>query len=139
MKTTRLFAALTLAVTATAIPFLTARLRAADPGLKISPQNTNQVKLSVTNSTSGVSYEIYRTPVLDDPAYPWTLHLIGTLNQTNFFADYGVETDGFFKATEGRDWDSDGILNDRDGQPSNASVGALTIVIDSPTQGQVLQ
>lgn len=129
-----LFAALscltTVVVVAQSVP---------DPGLTITVFNTNQLQLKITNGVGTANYEIYRTPILDDPTYPWTLHLIGTLGQTNFTADMGIETIGFFKATAGLDWDGDGIPNWLDAQPGNTNVGALTITIDSPVDGANLQ
>ena len=44
---------------------------------------------------------------------------------------------GFMRAAIRSDWDGDGVQNYRDGNPSDASVGALTITIDSPTNGTV--
>ena len=98
----------------------------------------SQVRLTVTNGVGTANYEIYRKPIVGDPAYPWMLHLIGSLGQTNFTANLGIETIGFFKATEGLDWDSDGIPNWMDAQPSNPAVGALTITIDSPANGSTV-
>ncbi len=110
------------------------------PGLKVTAYGTNQVQITITNGVTGVSYELFRTPVLGaTTVYPWALHASGTLNQTNFLVSMSIELTGFFQATIGNNWDGDGAVNAVDGQPSNAAVGALTITIDSPTQGQNLQ
>ena len=108
-----------------------------DPALKITLVNTNQLQLDITNGLSTANYEIYRTTALSDPLYPWTLHMIGNLGQTNFTASMGIDTLGFFKATAGLDWDSDGIPNWQDAQPSSTNAGILTITIDSPVSGSV--
>jgi hypothetical protein len=62
---------------------------------------------------------------------------IGTLGQTNFGVLMDSTELGFIRAAIGSDWDSDGIQNYRDGNPSDATVGSLTITIDSPTHGTV--
>lgn len=111
----------------------------ADPGFTYT-WTTNQLNLTVTNHTVGALYEVYTRPVLGDPTYPWTWIGRGAVNQTNFvITNYVVEPTGFFELTVGSDWDSDGVANDIDAQPNNSSVGALTITIDFPTQGLVLQ
>lgn len=111
----------------------------ATPGLTIARLGTNQVQIVVTNGSSAVNYEIYRTPILgDDQNYPFTLHLIGGLGQTSFVASFGIETRGYLRAAVGSDWDGDGIANYMDAQPSSTNSGALTITIDSPTNGAVI-
>jgi hypothetical protein len=111
----------------------------ANPGFTFT-WTTNQLNLTVTNHTSGALYEIYARPVVGDPAYPWTWIGRGVVNQTNFtITNYVVEPTGFFELAVGSDWDSDGVANDIDAQPNNSGVGALTITIDFPTQGLVLQ
>jgi len=109
-----------------------------DPVLKITLVSTNQLQIQITNAVSAANYEIYRTPVLGDPAYPWTLHLIGSVGQSNFTANMGIDIIGFFQAGVGSDWDSDGVPNWLDAQPSNPGVGALTITIVSPTHGSTV-
>jgi len=109
------------------------------PGLTISQLTTNQLQIVITNGSSLVNYEIYRTPLLDDPFYPWTLHLIGMQGQTNFTIDMGIETFGFFEAGVGSDWDQDGIPNYLDAQPSSTNAGILTITIESPLNGANVQ
>ena len=111
----------------------------ADPGFTYT-WTTNQLNLTVTNHTSGALYEVWARPVLGDPAYPWTWIGRGAVNQTNFsITNYMVEPTGFFELFVGDDWDNDNALNDIDAQPNNPNVGALTITIDFPTQGLVLQ
>lgn len=110
------------------------------PVLTIAPTGSNQFLISITNGVTNVNYEIYRTPVLGDEVnYPFTLHLIGILGQTNFIIDMGLEPSGFVLAGIGSDWDSDGIENYRDANPNDPSVGVLSVIIDSPTSGQLFQ
>ena len=112
--------------------------RAAPPGLTIAPSGTNLV-IHITNGVSTSSYAIYRTPLLADPAYPWTLHVIGATGQTSFTVAQWPEIYGFFQVLEGTDWDLDGVPNQQDAQPANNTVGALAITIDFPANGQVFQ
>lgn len=107
-----------------------------DPALTISVLGTNQLQLKITNGVGYANYEIHRR-IIFDPAYPWTLHLIGNLGQTNFTADMGIDTSGFFRATSGLDWDLDGVPNWLDGNPSDTNVGVLSITIDSPLHGTI--
>ena len=119
----------------TTILLQTDRLCAADIGMTIGSQGTNQVKLTITNAVAGVAYEVYRTPVLGDELnYPWVLEHLGTVNQTNFYSYSDIEAVGFFKATTA-DWDGDGIPNYQDAQPNSAAIGRLTITIQFPTNG----
>jgi hypothetical protein len=110
------------------------------PGLTIASSGTDQVQIVITNGSSSVNYEIYRTPVLDDTLnYPFILHLIGNQGQTSFVANLGIDTRGFFRAAVGSDWDGDGIPNFQDAQPSSTNAGVLTITIDSPANGANIQ
>jgi hypothetical protein len=110
------------------------------PVLTITPTNTNQFLLTITNGVTNINYEIYKTPLLGDEAnYPFTLHLIGELGQTNFTVNMGPETTGWWRAGIGLDWDSDSVPNAIDGNPHASNVGALSVTIDSPTSGQLLQ
>jgi hypothetical protein len=107
------------------------------PVLIMTPTGTNQFLIVITNGASYANYELFHTPLLGDPAYPWTLQVEGTLGQTNFSVNMGMMLSGYFKAAVGNDWDGDGVLNSMDGNPSDANVGALSITIDSPTNGTV--
>ena len=128
-----------LAIIGAAIGFVVERASAqVAPGLTISRLGTNQVQIVITNGSSTVNYEVYRTPVLDDLNYPFNLYLIGNQGQTSFVANFGIETRGYFRIAVGSDWDGDGIPNYQDAQPNNPGVGALIITIDSPANGSTV-
>jgi hypothetical protein len=105
------------------------------PVLTIAPTGTNQFLISITNASGSATYELYRTPVLNDAAYPWTLSVTGAVGQSNFIVTKGSEPTGFWKASEGSDWDFDGIPNWMDADPNNGSVGVLSVTIVSPANG----
>jgi hypothetical protein len=129
-----------LAVAFSVIAFVVDRAGAQVPvpGLTVGLSGTN-LQIVITNGSSTVNYEIYRTSILgDDENYPFTLHLIGGLGQTSFVASFGIETRGYLRAAVGSDWDGDGIANYMDAQPSSTNSGSLTITIDSPTNGTVI-
>jgi len=106
------------------------------PYLTITPTNANQALITVLNDTNPGNYELWWTPVLADPNYPWTLQSVGLVGQTNFIVNMDSPT-AFFRAVVGSDADGDGVPNYMDGDPNNAAVGALTITIDSPLTGNV--
>jgi len=134
-----LWLCLTVIFTGVAFVMERAIAQVPQPGLAVGLNSTNQLLIVITNGVSTVNYEIYRTSILgDDANYPFTLHLIGNQGQTSFVANFGVDTLAFFRAGVGSDWDSDGVPNALDAQPNNSSVGALTITIDSPTNGAVI-
>src|SRR6266481_7091860 len=108
------------------------------PVLTILPTNGTQFQLTITNAVASTNYEIYRTPLLNDTNFPWTLHIVGYVGQSNFVVDSEVYDTGFFRAGIGSDWDLDGVPNDRDANPADPTIGILTITIDSPTNGSTI-
>lgn len=116
-------------------------LRADEPQpvLTIAPTGTNQLLISITNSYGTNTYELYRTPILNEEVYPWTLNAIGTAGQSNFVVNIGPENTGFWRAAIGTDWDGDGIPNAIDANPNDSGIGILTVTILSPTNGMKLQ
>jgi hypothetical protein len=108
------------------------------PVLKITQTATNEFQIQITNGVTFANYELYRRPVLENPVFPFTLHIIGTQGQSNFTVTAGVDTTGFFIAAIGSDWDGDGIQNYQDAQPSSAGAGVLTISIVDPANGAVV-
>jgi hypothetical protein len=109
-----------------------------EPVLTITPTGTNHYQIVITNGTNTGKYELYHRALLVNPAYPWTLISVGTAGQTNWTVDGGPNGLGFFMVGVGNDWDSDGVPNSQDANPTNANIGALSITIDSPTNGMVI-
>jgi hypothetical protein len=110
---------------------------AADPGLSIRQSATNEVQITITNAQTGAAFEIQRRLVFDD-AHLWATHLVGTVGQTSFVAEMGIELQGYFRALGCLDCDGDGVTNWLDGDPFSTNAGALFIKINSPTNGQTL-
>lgn len=108
------------------------------PVLKVTQVSTNQINVLITNGVSTANYELYWTPVLSDPNFPFTLLVTGTLGQTNFGVLMGTTEAAFIQAAIGTDWDGDGVPNYKDARPSDATVGALTVTIESPTNGSTI-
>jgi len=140
MKTIRTYWLTLLGIFGGGLVFVATALTAwsqTAPILTITSFGTNQFSITITNGDISANYELYRTPVLVDPNYPWTLEIEGLVGQTNFTVDMGSDPSGFFRAGVGVDADGDGVPNYMDGDPNNPSVGALTITIDSPLAGTV--
>jgi hypothetical protein len=102
------------------------------PVLTITPLGTNQFSISFTNN--GGTYDLQSTPVLANPEYPWTWAAIGTNSQTNFLVT-GVYQTGFYRAI----LDTNSIPLWEAADPNNPALGALTITIDSPANGSLIQ
>jgi len=105
------------------------------PVLTIAPLGTNQFSITVTNGVSTVSYDVLWTPVLGNPNYPWTWVAAGSTGQTNFMLNMSISQTGFFEAL----LDTNSIPLWEAANPNNQSVGILTVFIDSPTNGAVIQ
>lgn len=102
-------------------------------------QGTNLI-LTLYSAAPGFTnkaYEVYSTSVLLNSNTIWTLPVTGRLGQINF-TNPMIEAIRFYRATEGTDWDGDGILNWMDADPRSTNVGALTITIESPTNNATL-
>lgn len=105
------------------------------PYLTVAPTGTNQLLITVINNATPVNYELWWTPSLANPATPWTAVAIGATGQTNFTVNMGPYYTGFYRAI----WDTNGIPMWEAADPNNPSAGILTVFIDSPTNGAVLQ
>jgi hypothetical protein len=114
-----------------AIAALTAWSQTA-PFLTITPLGTNQFALTISNSVPG-NYELWWTPVLADPAYPWTVATVGTNGQT-FNLNMTVFQSGFFRAL----LDTNAIPLWEAADPNNPGAGILSVWIDSPANGATL-
>jgi hypothetical protein len=105
------------------------------PILTINPLGTNTFNVTVLNSVSGTAYALEWTPVLYSADYPWMVAAIGTNGQTNFLIDGEGYDTGFFMALVSTNAIPPWELAD----PNNPSLGILTVTIDSPTNGAVIQ
>jgi hypothetical protein len=128
-----------LAVTAWVVNETMLAQTVPQPVLMIVPTNGNQVLLTISNAVASTNYEIYRTPLLNDTNFPFILHLVGSVGQSNFVADMGVESLAFFRASIGTDLDGDGVQDWLDAAPLDPTIGILSITIDSPTNGASIQ
>lgn len=105
------------------------------PVLTIAPAASNQLVISITNAVMA-NYEVWTTPVLGNTMdYPWTIAAVGTNGQSSFTVPVGVYTAGFFQAI----LDTNAIPLWEAANPTNQSLGILNVLIDSPTNGSVLQ
>lgn len=106
------------------------------PYLTIGPTGTNGVYLiTVFNNQGPANYEIWYTPVLANPDYPWTAVVAGTTGQTNFSINLPVYPTGFYRAI----WDTNSVPAWDAADPHNPGAGVLAVFIDSPTNGAVIQ
>jgi hypothetical protein len=104
------------------------------PVLAITSVASNQMTITITNGNGG-AYDLYSTPVLANAAYPWTAAMIGTNGQTNFTVNLGPYPAGFYEAII----DTNAIPIWELADPNNPGAGILTVFIDNPTNGMVLQ
>lgn len=137
MKTLRSHWRLVLGIAFTGILAIVAL--ADPPVLKITSLGTNQFDISITNAVSTTNYTLFWTPAIENQLYPWTVVAVGGIGQSNFIMDVFDGNEGFFKVLVGSDEDGDGVPSWLDAQPFNPSVGVLTITIDSPVNGTLLQ
>jgi hypothetical protein len=105
------------------------------PILAITSTSSNSMVITITNGVSLATYDIWTTPVLANQDYPWMVAAVGTTNQTNFTVEIGPYPVGFFQAVV----DTNGIPLWEAADPNNPSAGILSVFIDSPTNGALLQ
>lgn len=140
MKTLQAHWRLILSLALTGILAIVALTALADPPvLKITSLGTNQFLITVTNGLSTTNYTVYWTPALANTNYPWQVMGFGDVGITNFLVDMQDSPVGFFRVLIGIDQDGDGVPEWQDAQPLDPAVGVLSITIDSPTNGAVLQ
>jgi hypothetical protein len=112
----------------------------ADFGLAVTPSTTNTLLVTITNADPAAAYQLDRSPSLDPSYLFWTPHKFGATGQTNFTVDIGlVDPFGFFRAQPCLDCDQDGVPNTQDANPFNTNFGILSVTIDSPINGAVIQ
>jgi hypothetical protein len=143
MKTLRIWMASACVLGIGATLIITALSVLADdppePALTIAPLGGNQFSITITNAAGSTDYTLFWTPALgDEENYPWQVLATNTPGQTNFTIDGGEWPIGWFRVLVGFDQDGDGVPEWLDAQPLNPSIGILSITIDSPVQGAVL-
>ena len=105
------------------------------PYLTIAPTATNGIlDITVWNDQGPANYDLWWTPALANPQYPWQWIAVGDTGQTNFIVNTSYPT-AFFRAV----WDTNSIPLWKAADPNNQSTGVLTVFIDSPANGAVLQ
>jgi len=104
------------------------------PVLTITPLGTNTFAVAITNAVPATTYGIYWTPLLENADYPWSAAAIGTNGQTNFTLNMYGYGSGFFMGVA----NSGGIPPWELANPSDPSLGILSVTIDSPTNGAAL-
>ena len=111
----------------------------AQAGLQITLVSTNTVQVTITNGSPGDTFQIERRPAFDEN-YDWGNPVSGTLNQTNFLLTMGAaDVMEFYRALSCLDCDGDGVPNTSDANPLDPAIGILTITIDNPANGSVVQ
>jgi hypothetical protein len=108
------------------------------PVLRIAPLGSNYFNIVITNGVN-TNYTLWWTPALASETYPWTVLGTNAVGETNFIVNGGEWPVGFFRAMIGVDQDGDGAQEWEDAQPLNPNVGILSVTIDSPLQGEVIQ
>ena len=106
---------------------------APQPVLSISSLGNSQFSLVVTNGVATTNYEVHWTYILANTNVPWQLIGVGSLGETNFTVDTTGWPIGFFRVSLEQTFN--GIPDYQLADPNNPSLGALTITIDSPTNG----
>lgn len=91
--------------------------------------------VTITNGVGTAYYDLYWTPALSDPANPWQAAVIGTQGQTNFTVNMGIWQSQFFRVVA----ETNGIPIWQAADPNNPSAGILSVFIDNPLNGAVLQ
>jgi hypothetical protein len=107
------------------------------PVLSIHSLGTNQFEIGITNGVTNALYELYWRPVLEDANNPWTMLTTNQPGETSFQVDGGDYSMVFFQVAVGTNYN--GIWDYQWANPNDTSLGALSITIDSPTNGAVLQ
>jgi hypothetical protein len=99
--------------------------------------NNNTLKISITNAIPGATYDLFSVPQLTTGALAWTVFQTGTPGQVTFSIPTWPALSGFFVVGT-NDLDFDGWPNFDDGNSANTNIHALTIYIESPTNGAVI-
>jgi hypothetical protein len=105
------------------------------PILTITPLGTNQFSITITNNIGTATYDLLWTPALGNPDYPWTWAVPGTPGQTNYQVNMGIYQTGFFQTL----LDTNSVPLWEAADPNNPSAGILTVFIDNPANGSLVQ
>jgi hypothetical protein len=107
------------------------------PVLTIERTGTNEARVSVTNAAAEATYELWWVPALNDPMIGWEVLGIGDPGQTNLDVSLGLTPAAFFRVSVGTNYN--GVWDYQWANPNDPTLGALTIVVDAPTNTMVLQ
>jgi hypothetical protein len=105
------------------------------PVLTITPLGTNQFSITITNNIGTATYDLLWTPALANPDYPWTWAAVGSPGQTNYQFNMGVYQTGFFQTI----LDTNSVPLWEAADPNNPGAGILSVFIDSPANGSLIQ
>jgi hypothetical protein len=105
------------------------------PVLTITALGTNQFSITITNNIGTATYDLLWTPALGNPDYPWTWAVPGTPGQTNYQVNMSVYQTGFFQTL----LDTNSVPLWEAADPNNPGAGILTVFIDNPANGSLIQ
>lgn len=121
------------------VGFLAIAQSVPQPVLSITSLGTNQFLIGITNGVTNATYELHWRPALNNTNYPWQVIATNDVGQTHFSVDAGLWDFGYFRVSVGTDADGDGVPDWLDADPNNPAFGILSLTIDSPLSGAVLQ
>ncbi|HZI32126.1 MAG TPA: hypothetical protein VFF11_07280 [Candidatus Binatia bacterium] len=107
------------------------------PVLTVTPVGTNQFSVTFTNSPP-TTWDLQWTPALNGSDFNWGWLRTGTNSQTNFvfsMDDLSGSPTAFFRTI----LDTNSIPLWEAADPNNPGAGILTVIIDSPTNGETIQ
>ena len=115
--------------------FASRGLPQAVPVLTIAPSGTNGLSITITNAVPTYSYELWWTPVLNDPVhYPWAAAAVGNIGQTNFLFGKLNYPAVFYRGL----LDTNAVPLWENANPSNPGTNILKVTIASPANGSNL-
>jgi len=103
------------------------------PGLVLIPVSDTQFYVALTNSGTG-NYDLWKTPLLGNPAYPWQIVAVTTHGSPVFLVTKDLYPSEFYRIG----LDTNLIPLWMAANPTNQSLGWLNVWIDSPTNGSSL-
>jgi hypothetical protein len=125
-------------ILATLIITLIARSQTVPPPvISIALTNANALAITVTNGVAYGNYILYNQHVLGESS--WTFVTNPVPGVTNFVVNPGPYFEGFYIVSGSTNWNNNGIPNWDYADPNNPGLGALSVSIVSPSQGQIIQ